>query len=141
MSTIKKYRDAVGMTQEKLAEAIHTSQSQIVKLEKNQRSVNKKWAQRIAPVLGVHAARLIFTEQELSNFLGLPADKSDRDWKIAIIDAANHARKQGASIEEIHNELQAKFPLSQEQVISRLSLMSQKQQKRFLGAIEKLNQP
>lgn len=60
MSMIRDLRKKIGMTQAQLAELVGTSQPQIKRLEKGQRTLSKDWAERLAPHLHVTAEHLMF---------------------------------------------------------------------------------
>lgn len=60
MSLIRDLRKKIGMTQQQLAELAGTSQPQIKRLEKGQRTLSKDWAERLAPHLRVTAEHLMF---------------------------------------------------------------------------------
>lgn len=62
---LKKYREAKGLTQGKLAELCGTSTPQIQRLEAGDRKLTAEWARRIAPHLGVEAANLLFNANEI----------------------------------------------------------------------------
>ncbi len=60
MSTIKRLREALGLTQARLAELAATSQPQIRRLEAGERQLTKEWSERLAPHLGISASELMF---------------------------------------------------------------------------------
>jgi transcriptional regulator with XRE-family HTH domain len=62
MNRIRQLREGVGLSQADLAQAIGTSQPQILRLEKSRRKLTREWAERLAPHLGVSAAILMFDE-------------------------------------------------------------------------------
>jgi transcriptional regulator with XRE-family HTH domain len=68
MSMIRDLRKKIGMTQQQLAELVGTSQPQIKRLEKGQRTLSKDWAERLAPHLRVTAEHLMF-EKPLNKHL------------------------------------------------------------------------
>lgn len=57
---LKELRDALGLTQQQLAEKAGTSQPQIKRLEAGERELTVPWAERIAPHLGVTPVELMF---------------------------------------------------------------------------------
>ena len=59
---LKMLRLKAGYTMQKLADLVGTTAPQINKLEKGQRDLDKKWATRLAPFLGVRPDELIFPE-------------------------------------------------------------------------------
>lgn len=56
---IKELRKRAKISQEKLGDAVGTSRSQIVKLERGERRLTQEWMERLAKPLGVPAAALI----------------------------------------------------------------------------------
>ena len=87
MSMIRSLREARGLTQARLAELTATSQPQIRRLEAGERQLTKDWAQRLAPHLGVSAARLMFGNEPSSEDTGrlkvakdiaIPANEASR---------------------------------------------------------------
>ena len=128
MSKLKEFREAMGLSQAAVAELANTSQSQIVKLEKDQRKITKAWADRLGPILGVHSARILFSDDELAAFRGLGGKNKDRTWKKAIAEAAGLARKHNVPPQTVHAELDRHLPLSTEQVIALLAQRPQIQQ-------------
>lgn len=60
MTRLKELRLKLGLSQERLAEMVGTSQPQIKRLESGERSMSRRWAERLAPVLGVQPAELVF---------------------------------------------------------------------------------
>lgn len=60
MSMIRDLRKQNGLTQQQLADLAGTSQPQIKRLEKGQRTLSKEWAERLAPHLRVTAEHLMF---------------------------------------------------------------------------------
>ncbi|MEA1938926.1 MAG: XRE family transcriptional regulator, partial [Pseudomonadota bacterium] len=52
MNRIKQWREHVGLSQARLAEAIGTSRSQIVKLERGERRLTQEWMERLSRVIG-----------------------------------------------------------------------------------------
>lgn len=69
---IFELRDALGMSQEKLAEAANTTSSQIAKLEKGDRRLTVEWMYRLAGPLRVAPSDLLPLE-ELSEIASLNA--------------------------------------------------------------------
>jgi transcriptional regulator with XRE-family HTH domain len=68
MSMLRELRKKIGLTQQELGDLVGTSQPQIKRLEKGQRTLSKEWAERLAPHLGVSAEHLMFeknTSQQL----------------------------------------------------------------------------
>lgn len=59
-SHLENLRRKAGYTMQQLADLAGTTAPQINKLEKGQRDLDKKWALRLAPYLGVTAEELIF---------------------------------------------------------------------------------
>lgn len=57
---IKELREKLKMSQADLAEAIGTSQPQIKRLEAGERTVSKKWAERLSPALHVTPEIILF---------------------------------------------------------------------------------
>lgn len=60
MLKLANLRKDKGLTQVELAEMAGTTQSTVNKLEKGQRTLNKKWAEKFAPILGVSPQELLF---------------------------------------------------------------------------------
>lgn len=60
MNMIRSLREKLGISQEKLAARVDTSQPQIKRLEAGERKLTKEWAERIAPHLGVNPEELMF---------------------------------------------------------------------------------
>jgi SOS-response transcriptional repressor LexA len=60
MSELRKLRQSASISQARLAEMTGTSQPQIKRLELGERKLTRKWAERLAPHLGVAAERLMF---------------------------------------------------------------------------------
>lgn len=61
---IKELRDSKKLSQAELGALVGTSQPQINRLEAGGRTLSKKWAERLAPHLGVTAAELMFSSSE-----------------------------------------------------------------------------
>ena len=61
---LKKLRLKAGLTMQELADLAGTTAPQINKLEKGQRDLDKKWALRLTPYLGVTAEELMFPEKK-----------------------------------------------------------------------------
>lgn len=141
ISKIREFREAMNMSQAAVAELANTSQSQIVKLEKDQRKITKAWAQRLAPILGVHAARILFSDEELAEFRGIAAPPAARPWKSALAEAIALSRKQGATPQCVHAELQHHLPLTTEQAIALIAQRPRIQQELALQVSERLLQP
>lgn len=59
MSTLRELRQAAGLSQEKLAELVGTSQPQINKLEAGTRKMTLDWAVRLGRVMNVDPAALL----------------------------------------------------------------------------------
>lgn len=59
---LRELREAEGLTQTQLAEAVGTSQPQINRLENGDRKLTKEWAERLAPVLKTTPQKLLFSE-------------------------------------------------------------------------------
>lgn len=62
---LRELREKAGLKQNKLAELADTSPPQIQRLEKGERTLTVEWAERLAPILKVHPASLIFDTSEL----------------------------------------------------------------------------
>lgn len=60
MSALRHFRTKAGLSQQALATAAGTSQPQIKRLEAGERTLSKKWAEQLAPHLGVTAETLMF---------------------------------------------------------------------------------
>lgn len=60
MTRLKEIRLKLGLSQERLAEMVGTSQPQIKRLESGERAISRRWAERLAPVLGVSPTELVF---------------------------------------------------------------------------------
>jgi transcriptional regulator with XRE-family HTH domain len=58
-NNIKKLREELGWSQEKLARAVGTSGPQINRLEKSQRRLTQEWMIRLADALGCHPSDLL----------------------------------------------------------------------------------
>lgn len=90
MPKLRELRESKGMTQAELARLVGTSQPQIQRLENSQRTLTKKWAQRLSPHLGVDARNLMFEDVSLfREVVGLPVAGVSRagDWlDITVID-------------------------------------------------------
>lgn len=63
MSMLQRLREEKGLSQTELARLVGTSQPQINRLEKSQRTLSKDWAERLSPHLGIPAERLLFPVQ------------------------------------------------------------------------------
>ena len=59
---LKSLRKAKGLSAQKLAEKVGTAHQVIYNLELGKRQLTKKWAERLAPHLGVSPAELLFPE-------------------------------------------------------------------------------
>ena len=122
MNKLKEIRELMNMPQERLAALANTSQPQIVKLEKGERKMTKEWAVRLARVLGVHPARLLFSDDELAAFSGYGSEESmDRPWESLIAQASAIAKRDKVPPQVIHAKLQDYVPMRPEQVIAMLS--------------------
>jgi transcriptional regulator with XRE-family HTH domain len=62
MNNLRKFREAAGMSQARLAAEARTSQPQIQRLETSKRKLTKEWAERLAPPLKVTAQQLLFDD-------------------------------------------------------------------------------
>lgn len=62
---IKELREKAGMSQERLAEAIQTGRSQIVKLERGERRLTVDWMIRIAKALDVSPKELMPSSEDM----------------------------------------------------------------------------
>ncbi|GEL42289.1 repressor [Methylorubrum extorquens] len=60
MSALRHFRTKAGLSQQALATAAGTSQPQIKRLEAGERTLTKKWAEQLAPHLGIAAETLLF---------------------------------------------------------------------------------
>lgn len=63
MGILTKYRDRAGLSQQRLADLVGTSQPQIQRLEKGKRGLSKKWAIRIAPHVQTIPETLVFGDR------------------------------------------------------------------------------
>lgn len=91
MLSIKDRRKELGMSQARLAELAGTSQPQIRRLENGERTLTKKWAERLAPHLQVAPQDLLFSDSGDNQWgvVGLPVLGTSRagDWlDISIMD-------------------------------------------------------
>lgn len=73
MKSMKRLREAKGLSQEQLAELVGSSQPQIGRLEKkpgdkHYRPMTVRWAQRLAPHLGCKAADLLPISEDVEDF-------------------------------------------------------------------------
>ena len=59
---LRRLRKERGLTLEQLGEKVGTSPQQIGRLEKGERTMTRKWAEAIAPHLGVSPVQLVFPE-------------------------------------------------------------------------------
>lgn len=75
---LKDLREAKKLTQEQLAELAGTSNQQVSFLENGKRGLSKKWAERLAPLLGVSPADLMFDGGKMQGFAEADA-QIDRD--------------------------------------------------------------
>ena len=101
---IKELREARGMTQEGLADAVGTSFQQISRLENGTRRLTVEWMRRIAGALAVHPAALFSdTLPDAGQFAERAEDAAvlrfwhslddrDKEWLIAL------ARQRGVEI-------------------------------------------
>lgn len=62
---LKELRKARGLSQERLAQLVGTSRSQIVKLEREERRLARDWLERLAAVLDCHPGEII-SEMDLT---------------------------------------------------------------------------
>ncbi|AWI89250.1 LexA family transcriptional repressor [Methylobacterium sp. DM1] len=67
MSALRHFRTKAGLSQQALAAAAGTSQPQIKRLEAGERTLSKKWAEQLAPHLGVTAETLLFPPDLLAS--------------------------------------------------------------------------
>lgn len=67
MSALRHFRTKAGLSQQALANAAGTSQPQIKRLEAGERTLSKKWAEQLAPHLGVTAETLMFPPAALDS--------------------------------------------------------------------------
>lgn len=63
MSMLRELREEKGLSQAELARLAGTTQPQINRLERSQRTLSKDWAERLSPHLGISAERLLFPAQ------------------------------------------------------------------------------
>lgn len=66
-NNIARYRKEAGLTQEGLAEAIGTTRSQLVKLERGERPINGDWLEKIGAACGVAPHLLIAPPEAVPN--------------------------------------------------------------------------
>lgn len=61
MNRLREFREALGLSQQRLADQVNpsTSQAQIDRLEKGERKLDFEWARRLAPALGKSWPELI----------------------------------------------------------------------------------
>lgn len=59
---IKIFRERAGITKAELARRLGTNRQQVGRLETDKRKLSRKWADRIAPILGCPAEDLMFPE-------------------------------------------------------------------------------
>lgn len=59
MSRLKALREAAGLTQQQVADALGKAQSEIARLERGERRVTLDWAVRLAPLYSVDPAQLL----------------------------------------------------------------------------------
>lgn len=71
MTMFKQIRADKKITQEALAEAVDTARGTINRLESGKMNMTRKWAERLAPHLGVTPAQLIFEPDELRKSIDL----------------------------------------------------------------------
>lgn len=138
MGNLKEFREAIKLSQATVAEMANTSQSQIVKLEKDHRKITKAWATRLAPILGVHPARILFSDDELGDFRGMAAATHPRPWAGALAEAISLARRQGAAPQAVHAELQRHLPLTTDQAIALIAQRPRIQQELALQVSERI---
>ncbi|UYW32482.1 LexA family transcriptional regulator [Methylorubrum extorquens] len=67
MSALRHFRTKAGLSQQALATAAGTSQPQIKRLEAGERTLSKKWAEQLAPHLGITAETLLFPPEPLED--------------------------------------------------------------------------
>jgi transcriptional regulator with XRE-family HTH domain len=67
MKSMKRLREAKGLSQEKLAEMAHTSQPQIGRLESGTRPMTVRWAQKLAPLLGCRDRDLLPISEDIED--------------------------------------------------------------------------
>ena len=70
MNRIREWRDAIGITQEDLARLVGTGQSQINKLEKGERCLDKDWLLKLAPALKCRPIDLL-SQEELAEYAAI----------------------------------------------------------------------
>jgi transcriptional regulator with XRE-family HTH domain len=107
-SNIKKYRALLGLSQEKLAEAVGLSVQTINDIEGCRKWVSDKTIVKIARVLGVEAYQLLVPSSEAEKIhpVRLPADvlddlqesiKSDIESRFKAVVISKPGKKGGAS--------------------------------------------
>lgn len=64
-NNLRFFREKKGLSQVQLAKLVNSSQPQINRLEMGDRKLTVEWAERIAPHLGVEAAALNYSVEEL----------------------------------------------------------------------------
>ncbi|MDF1777359.1 MAG: helix-turn-helix transcriptional regulator [Rhizobiaceae bacterium] len=106
MSTIRKLREMLGLTQAQLAKNVATSQPQIRRLEAGERQLTKDWAERLAPHLGTTASELMFGEEPPA----LPDKPALKTSQPALQKSANPVPA-NARLGELLPELHAKLPV------------------------------
>ncbi|CAO4171141.1 LexA family transcriptional regulator [Methylorubrum extorquens] len=79
MSALRHFRTKAGLSQQALATAAGTSQPQIKRLEAGERTLSKKWAEQLAPHLGVTAEALLFPRQLIESGAGEVATTNATD--------------------------------------------------------------
>ncbi|MEH6476678.1 MAG: XRE family transcriptional regulator [Sneathiella sp.] len=63
---LRKCRIAAGLTQEQLADLAGTTHPTIGRLETGKRDLDEKWRRKLAPLLDVHPANLLFDNKDLA---------------------------------------------------------------------------
>lgn len=70
-TALRELRETAGLSQQKLADLVGTSQPQIKRLEAGERKMTRPWALRLAPVLGVTPEQMLFPESTMNNVVGV----------------------------------------------------------------------
>lgn len=94
---IREFRLKKGISQQVLADAINTSRSQIVALERGTRRLSDYWLNKIGPILDVSASELI-EDQAIAEMKDEALRKAFMLWDMVI-------EKTG----KLHMEFEAKF--------------------------------
>ena len=68
MSQLKKFRKRANLSQERLADLVNSGRSTIVKMERGEMVLSKKWAERLAPHLNCKPYELLFAQDEIDAY-------------------------------------------------------------------------